>query len=80
MAAYALIYVIIRYYSKKNVFDLQHFIVIKFVLSLEQSGLNIILMFSTFTNLFFAFATDHQKGLLYLLIAFYLHEDTALLS
>lgn len=43
-------------------FDLQHFIVIKFLLSLEQPGLNIILMFLGFTNLFFAFATNHQRA------------------
>jgi uncharacterized membrane protein len=43
--ANALIYVIIRYYSKKIVFDLQHCSLIKFVLSLVQSGLNMLLLF-----------------------------------
>jgi len=40
ITAYTLIYDIIRYCSKKIVFDLQHFSVIKFVLLLVQSGLN----------------------------------------
>ena len=77
VAANTLIYVIIRYSSKKIVFHNQLFSVINFVLSLEQSELNILLMFVfDFTNLSFVFATNHQKGLQYLLIVFYLHEDT----
>jgi len=39
IAAYTLIYVITRYSSKNIVFDLRHFTVIKFVLSLVQSEL-----------------------------------------